>query len=281
MFICEICNRSFKTKRGLKIHVIRVHKIKQEDYDKNAKIKLNFYCNKCGVKLSKNNKYKTHCIKHRDRTGEKNSFYGKKHSIESISKIKIKTSIASKEKWKDNTYRNKVISGATGKKRSKKFKKKQRENALLQFKDPKQREIRSKKMKESWENGKIFHNIAKISSSKKEKELFLFFKKNLKNSNVDKKTVRSGKKYFFPDIVIEDKIIVEYYGDYWHGNPKKYKKGDLVAKNIPAEKVWKRDKIRQNKLEKLGYKFYIVWQSDDSKKYRKRLLSQIRKDLLL
>ena len=53
----------------------------------------------------------------------------------------------------------------------------------------------------------------------------------------------SGKEYFcfFVDFKYGNKII-EFYGDYWHGNPKLYKPDDVVGyKKIKVSKIWERD----------------------------------------
>ena len=65
------------------------------------------------------------------------------------------------------------------------------------------------------------------------------------------------------DIVINNKLIIEIFGDYWHANPLKYTKTDLIAVfggAIEAQEIWKRDIIRINKLIKCGYKVLIIWE---------------------
>lgn len=58
--------------------------------------KLNRVCPVCGKLL--NDKNKTgYCNKHRDRTGANNSFYGKRHSKETVDKIKKTCAIRSHE----------------------------------------------------------------------------------------------------------------------------------------------------------------------------------------
>jgi len=54
------------------------------------KYKLNKRCPTCN-KLLLDKNTSGFCNKHRDRTGLNNSFYGKTHSLETISKIKEKT----------------------------------------------------------------------------------------------------------------------------------------------------------------------------------------------
>jgi len=69
-------------------------------------------------------------------------------------------------------------------------------------------------------------------------------------------------KQYFPDFLIKSqKIIVEYYGDYWHRNPEKYS-------GEQAEKIWELDKQRIYNLNELGYKVFYVYESDITKNYK-------------
>jgi len=69
-----------------------------------------------------------------------------------------------------------------------------------------------------------------------------------------------------PDIILPDqKIIIEINGDYYHANPKKYKKTDIIHKwvgDIEAEKIWQFDKIRKKHLESFGYEVIIFWNNN-------------------
>jgi len=113
-------------------------------------------------------------------------------------------------------------------------------------------------MKESWETGKIISNIHSINESAAERELRVLVSK-LTELEVCKKQIKKNAKYYFPDITIDNKIIIEFYGDYWHANPNKFKKEDIVHHHITAEEIWQRDKKRINTLKELGYIVHIVW----------------------
>lgn len=70
------------------------------------------------------------------------------------------------------------------------------------------------------------------------------------------------RKIAIGDLVYENKII-EFYGDYWHCNPTIWKPDDFQKTlGIIAKERWETDRIRQNKLEALGYKVKIVWEKD-------------------
>lgn len=75
-------------------------------------------------------------------------------------------------------------------------------------------------------------------------------------------------KGFFVDLVFDNKIILEIMGDFWHGNPNKYKSTDFV--NLPggkvlAESLWIKDKNKKIILEKSGYSVYYLWEDDINK----------------
>ena len=103
--------------------------------------------------------------KSKQNIGKNNPMYGRtpydvwvqKHGKDEADKLQKKhienISKASKEMWKNDEYRNKVISSNTGKKRSKEFRENQRQAAIKQMKDPVQRELRSRAIRESYAKG--------------------------------------------------------------------------------------------------------------------------------
>lgn len=75
--------------------------------------------------------------------------------------------------------------------------------------------------------------------------------------------IRHDKKYWVDGFDPETNTIYEFYGDYWHGNPKRFcstdinpstKKtfGEMYAETLEKEKV----------LLNLGYKLVTIWESD-------------------
>lgn len=66
------------------------------------------------------------------------------------------------------------------------------------------------------------------------------------------------------DIYIPDKkIVIETDGDYWHMNPKIYKK-DFYNKSThkTAKETWQYDKKRRKVLTDAGYKVIALWETD-------------------
>jgi len=257
-FNCLICNKQFYNNKGLSSH-IRVHRINIHEYNK--RFNLLCYCPKCGKEINCFNKSGC-CNSCRNRTKENNPFYKQKHTNKTKEILRQKCSISSINLWKDDNYRNKVIKNSS-KPRSNKFAKEQSERVKKWYKNnPEQKEIRSQYMKNYWEEGIIVKNNYSCNSSKLEKELF----KSLKEINPnfrEKETLNIDKKWFFPDIIdLNKKIIIEFFGDFWHCNPNQYNENDDFNFGLKVKDVWAHDKERINKFIDLGYKVVIVWESD-------------------
>jgi len=270
---CLICNKDFKNNRGLGAHIRRTHNKSTDEY----KQQFNLFrrCLICNKKLSRNCKQGNCCNSCRDRTGENNSFYGKTHTQKTKDHLSVVSKITTRKLWLDNEYRNNVIQNMIGKRRSQKFKNGQRRNALKQFQDENQRKLRSKIMKQSWKDGKIQHHSYCINVSKGEKELFNFLKCSLKNC-VERKTLHYSGKWYFPDILIDDKFIIEYNGDYWHAHPDKYNSGEIVHHNILAKTIWQKDKIRLTTLKKMNFKVLVIWESEYKELTNDQLLNKVQ-----
>lgn len=68
------------------------------------------------------------------------------------------------------------------------------------------------------------------------------------------------------DLYLPDKnLIIEYYGDYWHGNPKIYGNDSLLGRGTnkyTAKNKWAADKEKENFAINAGYDITIIWESD-------------------
>lgn len=57
--------------------------------------------------------------------------------------------------------------------------------------------------------------------------------------------------------------IIEYCGDYWHTNPKKYSPDFFVKqRNMTAKEVWESDYSKILMATQRGFKVKIIWESD-------------------
>jgi G:T-mismatch repair DNA endonuclease (very short patch repair protein) len=66
--------------------------------------------------------------------------------------------------------------------------------------------------------------------------------------------------------------IIEFYGTFWHADPRKYKAGDILKRgnsekyHVTAQEVWQKDYERITELvENTKLPCIIVWEND----YRK------------
>lgn len=80
--------------------------------------------------------------------------------------------------------------------------------------------------------------------------------------NVDGKYKLYYLDYFIPEL----NIAVEFFGNYYHANPQKYKDPEAVIKFSRLHtvgEIWERDRLRIENLEKHhGIKTIVVWESD-------------------
>jgi len=130
-----------------------------------------------------------------------------------------------------------------------------------------QNTLKSKPISEILEiNSKKASFISGRSYSTISKQLFEVIEKDVSDIlyGVNEKTIRLQNGMFVrPDCLQkESKKIIEFFGDYWHGNPAKYNENDLVAKGRVAKDVWKADNLRISGLKEKGYKVKVVWESD-------------------
>ena len=68
------------------------------------------------------------------------------------------------------------------------------------------------------------------------------------------------------DFLVNEKYIIEAYGDYWHCNPQKYSP-DYYNRGLKCEahERWAKDQKRQEELEALGYQFLVLWEHEINK----------------
>lgn len=71
--------------------------------------------------------------------------------------------------------------------------------------------------------------------------------------------------YFLDYYIKELNICIEFNGDAWHGNPRKFNKNDLchpIYKDVTAHDLQQKDKHRIDDLEQKGIITYVIWESD-------------------
>jgi hypothetical protein len=158
-------------------------------------------------------------------------------------------------------------------------------------KSEEEKELISKKLSDSWNN-----------KSEEEKEEIILKRYNTKKENGSWGVSKASQIFFwklynllsddnkkecyfyelnrecrllsyFVDFKVGNKII-EFNGDKWHANPKKYNKNDCprpLGKRIPSSEIWNNDIKRNSLLMENGYNIYEVWLSDVKKCEEKEL----------
>jgi G:T-mismatch repair DNA endonuclease (very short patch repair protein) len=59
------------------------------------------------------------------------------------------------------------------------------------------------------------------------------------------------------------KLIVEFFGDWWHMNPAKFEKcSEHKVMKKSAGDIWMRDERKLSELSALGYEVIVIWESD-------------------
>jgi very-short-patch-repair endonuclease len=66
------------------------------------------------------------------------------------------------------------------------------------------------------------------------------------------------------DIVnVEKRVVIEYYGDYWHANPRFYDENDFIKViNLTAKQKWDNDRKRNFALRNKGVQVIIIWENE-------------------
>jgi hypothetical protein len=80
----------------------------------------------------------------------------------------------------------------------------------------------------------------------------------------------NNKIYKFDGYCPTKNIVYEFYGDFYHGNPKKYNMEDINP--LIKEKysyLYNKTINREQELIKLGYKVISIWEDDYKKIYKK------------
>jgi G:T-mismatch repair DNA endonuclease (very short patch repair protein) len=176
--------------------------------------------------------------------GEKNPFFGKKHSDKSKkqnSESRKGKACGDKNAMSNPEYRKRVSVAL----------KEKYDSGDLDF----LKKIQSENAIKNQANGKL--KYAPISNAEKE------FRKILESLGY-KTEPQFGIGSLRYDIFLTDfNTLIEYNGDYWHCNPNKYKSDYYnKKKSMFAWELWNRDKKKKELAEKNGYKLFTIWESD-------------------
>jgi len=195
-----------------------------------------------------------------EQRGPGNHMFGRKFTEEERRRIGEKTH----EMWLDDDYRRKVIEGATGLKRTEEFKKGQSVRTMASYaKFPELRKVRGRIFSECWKNGKNHFHATAAKKSKGELEILNRLNKLGKyNVSTDEIRLVSGR-YVAPDMVVDGKIVIEYYGDFYHAYEGMYADDFYNAKRcMTAKQIRERDEKRIGEIKESGYDVIIIWEHD-------------------
>lgn len=121
------------------------------------------------------------------------------------------------------------------------------------------------------ENGNMKIGYSKISQElfyilldyydTKDKE-YIYFATHNKEYKTNK---TNGGIWLYDFTDLKNKKIIEYHGDDYHGNPKKYLAEDTphpFNKKITAKEMWKKDEDKMNTAKENGFEIFVVWDSE-------------------
>lgn len=141
-----------------------------------------------------------------------------------------------------------------------------------------QETLNSKSEDEKEEIKKKKLNGLKASFSNPERDLFETLKNKFSDEVEAQYKIYSTKHNYSFDIRYKNKII-EFNGDYWHCNPKKYKSDDIVKFPYGIRKVkevWDEDAEKIRTAKENGFDVLVVWESDYEKDKEKEIVRCIK-----
>lgn len=224
------------------------------------------HCAGCGKQIADQSKigYCHHCYVTIYQKGSNNGFFGKHHTEETKKIIADKARAWTTNKIAtDPKFREAMRRGAT-KPRSEDAKHNIKLAATKMYVDhPYLRKLRGQEAQCRWQEGTNHFRTLRNKKSQGEKELFKYFSNSGKYKVSDVEIKVGDRKYLSPDIIINDYVCIEFFGDYFHANPKIYKSNFLIKKkNKLAGEIWEEDAKRIALIEKNGFVVIVVWEHD-------------------
>lgn len=74
--------------------------------------------------------------------------------------------------------------------------------------------------------------------------------------------IHLNDKTYVPDFLVNNNIIIECFGDFWHANPKYFNATDTTHKTRMAHEVWKYDNEKLLNLKNNSYNILVLWETD-------------------
>lgn len=75
-----------------------------------------------------------------------------------------------------------------------------------------------------------------------------------------------GLSYQFDFFLPESNTLLEFQGNYWHANPRRYAAETIMnlgrGRSIAAQDIWERDARKRSEAEAFGFRVVWVWEDD-------------------
>jgi len=130
-----------------------------------------------------------------------------------------------------------------------------------------------KERQKKWLDSLLINGNLVLGYSNISQELFNEIKKRLPNNNflyaIHNNELRlstnNSRIYLYDFADVDNKKIIEFHGDLFHGNPNKFKEYDTphpFRKNILAKDMWEKDNLKYNVALTNGYQVLVIWESE-------------------
>ena len=89
------------------------------------------------------------------------------------------------------------------------------------------------------------------------------------------RVLRLDKEFFQPDFIINDSLIIEVYGDFWHANPNTYEDDHVLYSKITAKEQRDRDSCREKKIQEF-FPVIVIWETDiKNNSYKQKIMEAL------
>ena len=107
----------------------------------------------------------------------------------------------------------------------------------------------------------IWKNKYKISKISKKSKIIASI---LDTLNIRYQTEKNINSKFVDYYLTDFNIVIEYFGDYWHANPKVYESNFYISQlKMNAMDVWKKDKERFSEIKQNIDSIIVIWESSE------------------
>jgi len=111
------------------------------------------------------------------------------------------------------------------------------------------------------EGNKIWKNKYKLNKISNKSKIL---SKILNQLEIRFETEKNISSKFVDYFLTDYNIVIEYFGDYWHGNPKKFKSDFYISQlKMNVGELWIKDKERLEKISQSVDSIIVIWESSN------------------